>query len=71
MFFEVEVVDVSLNYNLLLGRIWTYAIQAMVAIIFRVLLFPHEGQIVYIDHVSFSRPNPSSRVSTVSMIDNT
>jgi hypothetical protein len=40
---EFEVVDVPLDYNLLLGRSWTYAMHAVVATVFRVLLFPHEG----------------------------
>jgi hypothetical protein len=31
---EVEVVDAPLDYNLLLGRSWTYAMQAVVAIVF-------------------------------------
>jgi hypothetical protein len=53
MFIEVEVVDASINYNLLLGRIWTYAMQAMVTTVFRVFLFPHEGWIVTIDQLSF------------------
>jgi hypothetical protein len=30
MCIEVEVVDASLDYNLLLGRSWTYAMQAVV-----------------------------------------
>jgi hypothetical protein len=64
------VVDVSLDYNLLLGRIWTYSMQAVVMTIFRVLLFPHEGWIMSIDQLSFSHPDPSSGVSTVPMIDN-
>jgi hypothetical protein len=67
---EVEVVDVSLDYNLLLGRSWTYTMQAMVATIFWVLLFPHEVWIVTIDQLSFSCPDPSSGVSKVPMIDN-
>jgi hypothetical protein len=67
---KVEVVDVSLDYNILLGRIWTYAMQAVVATFFRVLLFPHEGWIISIDQLSFSRPDPSSGVSMVPMIDN-
>jgi hypothetical protein len=67
---EVEVVDVSLDYNILLGRSWTYAMNLMVATVFWVLLFPHEGQIMSIDKFSFSRPDPSSVVSTVPMIDN-
>jgi hypothetical protein len=67
---EVEVVDAPLNYNLLLGRSWTYAMQAVVATVFRVLLFPHEGQIVTNDQLSFSRPDPDLGASTVPMIDN-
>ena len=31
---EVEVVDAPLDYNLLLGRSWTYAMQVVVAIVF-------------------------------------
>jgi hypothetical protein len=67
---EVEVVDASLDYNLLLGRSWTYAMQAVVATVFRISLFPHEDRIVTIDQLSFSRPDPSLGVSTVLMINN-
>jgi hypothetical protein len=31
---EVEVVDAPLDYNLLLGQNWTYAMQAVVATVF-------------------------------------
>jgi len=31
---KVEVVDAPLNYNLLLGRSWTYSMHAMVATVF-------------------------------------
>jgi hypothetical protein len=44
--------------------------QFVVATAFRVLLFPHEGQIVTIDQLSFSRPDPALGESTVPMIDN-
>jgi hypothetical protein len=46
---EVEVFDVPLDYNLLLRRSWTYAMHAVVAIVFWLLFFPHEGGIVTID----------------------
>jgi hypothetical protein len=61
---EVEVVDASLEYNILLGRSWTYAMQAVVATIFWVLLFPHKGRIMTIDKLSFSHSDPSLGVST-------
>jgi hypothetical protein len=67
---EVEVLDVSLEYNLLLERSWTYAIQAVVVIVFWVLLFPHKGWIVIIDQLPFSHPDSSLGASVVPMIDN-
>jgi hypothetical protein len=67
---EVEVVDAPLDYNILLGWSWTYAMHAVVAIVFRVLCFSHEGRIITIDQLSFSHPDPSSGASTVPMIDN-
>jgi hypothetical protein len=67
---EVEVVDAPLNYNLLLKRIWTYAMHVVVATVFQVLLFPHKGRILTIDQLSSSRLDPSSGASTVPMIDN-
>jgi hypothetical protein len=67
---EVEVIDVPLDYNILLGRIWTYSMQALVATVFCVLMFPHEGQIVTIDQLYFSRPDASLGASTIPMIDN-
>jgi hypothetical protein len=66
----VEVVNASLDYNFLLGRIWTYAMQLVVTTILWILLFPHEGRIVSIDHLSFSHSDPLSGVSMASMVDN-
>jgi hypothetical protein len=70
MCIEVEVVNAYLNYNILLGRSWTYAMKLVVVIVFWVFLFPHVGQIMSIDQLSFSHPDPSSGVSMVLMIDN-
>jgi hypothetical protein len=42
----------------------------VVSTIFWVLCFPHEGQIITIDQLSFSHPDPSSGASMVPMIDN-
>jgi hypothetical protein len=46
---EVEVAYAPLDYKLLLARIWTYAMHAMVGTVFQVFCFPHEGLIVTID----------------------
>ena len=41
---EVEVIDAPLDYNLLLGKNWTYAMSAIASAVFRVVVFPHEGK---------------------------
>ena len=51
---EVEVIDAPLDYNLLLGRNWTYAMSAIASVIFRVVVFPHEGKLITIDQLDFT-----------------
>jgi hypothetical protein len=46
---DVEVLDASLDYNLLLGRSWTYAMTIVVSRICRIICFPREERIVAID----------------------
>jgi hypothetical protein len=68
---EVEVVDAPLDYNLLLGCNWTYAMIVVVLFIFRTLCFPHEGKIVTIDQLSFAYPSPNTSLGqSIPMIDN-
>jgi len=68
---KVEVVDAPLDYNLLLGHNWTYAMTTIVSSIFHVLCFPHEGNIVTIDQLSFVRLSPFAYVGpSVPIIDN-
>ena len=52
---EVEAIDAPLDYNLLLGRSWTYAMSAIASAVFRVVVFPHEGKLVTVDQLSFTR----------------
>ena len=53
---EVKVVDVPLDYNLLLGRNWMYSMQAVASSVFCVVSFPHNGKIVTIDQMEFKNP---------------
>jgi hypothetical protein len=68
---EVKVVVAPLDYNLLLGRDWTYAMIVVMSCVFHTLCFPHEGKIMTIDQFSFacSSPNASLRQS-IPVIDN-
>jgi hypothetical protein len=57
---DVEVVDVPLDYSLLLGCNWTYAMTAIVSSIFRTVCFPHDGKIVMIDQLYFAYASPNA-----------
>jgi hypothetical protein len=68
---DVEVVDAPLDYNLLLGCNWTYAITAVVSSVFHTLCFPHKGKIVMIDQFSFAHASPNASVGpSIPVIDN-
>jgi hypothetical protein len=51
---EVKVVDAPLNYNSLQGCNWTYVMVTIVSSIFCTLCFPHQGEIVMVDQLSFA-----------------
>jgi hypothetical protein len=51
------VVRDPLDFTLLLGWDYVYAMKALVSILFRVISFPHNGRIVTIDQLSFIGPN--------------
>ena len=68
---DVDVVYAPLDYNLLLGRNWTYAMTAIISSIFCTLFFSHDGNIMTIDEFSFVYASPNSSVGLlIPMIDN-
>jgi hypothetical protein len=54
---DVEVVDAPLDYNLLLGRSWFYAMTVVASSVFRCVQFPHQGKIVTIDQLDYCTPD--------------
>ena len=69
---EVEIVDASLDYNLMLGKNWIYEMDAIASSLFHIVCFPHEGRIVTVDQLDFSPvyPNASSD-STIPLVKDT
>jgi hypothetical protein len=55
---DIEVIEAQLEYNILLGRTYMYAMKAVASSIFRTIMFPHNGKIVTIDQVTHYEPNP-------------
>ena len=70
MSIEVEVIDAPLDYNLLLGRNWNYAMSPVASAVFRVVVFPHEGKLVTVDQLDFTRKGRlESKYSTVPLVE--
>jgi hypothetical protein len=68
---DVEVVDTPLDYNLLLGRNWTYAMIFVLSSVFLTLCFPHNGKIVTIDRLYFAYASPNASVGpSIPMVNN-
>jgi hypothetical protein len=57
VFIDVMVVRDPLDFALLLGRDYVYAMKAIVSTLFRVISFPHDGRIVTIDQLSSISPD--------------
>jgi hypothetical protein len=57
VFIDVMVVQDPLDFSLLLGRDYVYAMKAIVSTLFHVISFPHDGRIVTIDQLSFVGPD--------------
>ena len=64
---HVEVIDGSLDYNILLGRPWIYAMAAVVSTYFRKIAFPFQGGITIVDQQTFL-PNSSQVMGSIPMI---
>jgi hypothetical protein len=57
VFIDVMVIQDPLDFSLLLGRDYVYAMKAIVSTLFRVISFPHDGRMVTIDQLSFIGPD--------------
>ena len=54
---DVMGVQGPLDFNLILGCDYVYVMKVVVSTLFRVMYFPHDGNIVTIDHLSFVKPD--------------
>jgi hypothetical protein len=62
---DIEVIDAPLDYNILFGHSYMYAMKAVASSVFRTIMFPHNEKIVTIDQVSHYEPNPSANLDNI------
>jgi hypothetical protein len=56
VFIDIMVVQDPLDFSLLLGWDYVYAMKAIVSTLFCVISFPHDGRVVTVDQLSFIDP---------------
>lgn len=61
---KLEMVDASLDYNLLTGNTWFYQMKVVTYPVFCVKWFSHLGKIVTIDKLNYYAPNLRTNAST-------
>jgi hypothetical protein len=62
---DIEVIDAPLDYNILFGRNYMYAMKAVASSVFRTMMFPHNGKIVTIDQLTHYEPNHSANIDNI------
>jgi hypothetical protein len=68
---DIEVIDAKLDYNILFGHSYMYAMKAVASSVFQTMMFPHNGKIITIDQVSHYEPNPSTNIDNILPLNHT
>ena len=70
---DIEVFNAQLDYNLLIGKSYMYAMRAVVSTIFHLMMFPHKGKIMMVDQLTYHDPQgimaPTNVIPTINTID--
>ena len=67
---DIEVINAQLDYNLLLGRSYMYAMRAVSSSVFHTMMFPHEGRVVKVDQLTYYDPNaPAAPENVLPMVE--
>ena len=62
---DFEVLDAHLDYNILLGRSYMYAMSAIASSIFRIMMFPHKDHIITVDQLTHSEKRPLTNMDLI------
>jgi hypothetical protein len=62
---DIEVINASLDYNILFRRSYMYAMKAVSSSMFHTMMFPHNRKIVTIDQLTHYKPNHSANIDNI------
>ena len=59
---DIKFLDAQLDYNILLGHSYMYAMIAITSSVFRVIMFPHDDWIITIDQLTYYDKKPMTNL---------
>jgi len=59
MLIEIEVLNTQLDYNILLDQSYMYKMITITSSVFRIMMFPHEGNNITIDQLTYHEKTTS------------
>jgi hypothetical protein len=62
---DIEVIDAPLDYNILFGCSYMYAMKVITSSLFRMMMFPHNEKIITIDQLTHYEPNHSANIDNI------
>lgn len=62
---DIEVIDAPLDYNILLGRSFMYAMKAIAYSILQIFMLLLDGKVITIDQLTFYRPRSAEALENV------
>ena len=70
---DTEVFNAQLDYDLLLGRSYMYAMRVVASTVFCLMMLPHKGKNVMVDQLTYHDPQgltePANIIPTINTID--
>jgi len=62
---DIEVIDAPLDYNIVFGCSYMYAIKFFTSYVFRTMMFPHNRKIITIEQLTHYELNHSTSIDNI------
>lgn len=59
---DIKVINAPLNYNIIIGRSYMYAMKVVSSSVFCTMIFPHDGKIFTLDQIAYYESHPTGNL---------
>jgi len=62
---KIKVIDTPLDYNILLGCSYMYAMEEVSSYVFDTMIFPHNKKVIMVDQLTHYEPRPNMNLDNI------